>query len=109
MVALFAGPGRCHPSQARGGAQGFAAWLNETVISPFREFLGRHGAVLILLFVLIYKVGDAMGQGMLNPMIVELGFSDTEFVAINKGVGFVALILGSIGRASCRERVCKYG
>ena len=93
--ALFAGPGRFHPSQARGGAQGFAAWLNETVISPFREFLGRHGAVLILLFVLIYKVGDAMGQGMLNPMIVELGFSDTEFVAINKGVGFVALIIGS--------------
>src|SRR3546814_17009175 len=36
-----------------------------------------------------------MGQGMLNPMIVELGFSDTEFVAINKGVGFVALIIGS--------------
>src|SRR3546814_12969451 len=93
MVALFAGPGRCHPSQARGGAQGFAAWLNETVISPFREFLGRHGAVLILLFVLIYKVGDEVGQGMLNPMIVELGFSDTEFVAITKGVGFVALII----------------
>src|SRR3546814_7588821 len=36
-----------------------------------------------------------MGQGMLNPMIVELGFTDTEFVAINKGVGFVALIVGS--------------
>lgn len=93
--ALLAGPGRFHPSQARGGEQGFGAWLNETVVSPFREFLGRHGAVLILLFVLIYKVGDAMGQGMLNPMIVELGFTDTEFVAINKGVGFVALIIGS--------------
>src|SRR3546814_15625637 len=36
-----------------------------------------------------------MGQGMLNPMIVELGFTDTEFVAINKGVGFVSLIIGS--------------
>ncbi len=95
VAALLAGPGRFHPSQARGAGQGFAAWLNETVVSPFREFLGRHGAVLILLFVLIYKVGDAMGQGMLNPMIVELGFTDTEFVAINKGVGFVALIIGS--------------
>src|SRR3546814_21022020 len=40
--ALFAGPGRFHPSQARGGAQGFAAWLNEPVFTPFREFLGRH-------------------------------------------------------------------
>src|SRR5690606_30367495 len=95
VAALLAGPGRFHPSQARGAGQGFAAWLNETVVSPFREFLGRHGAVLILLFVLIYKVGDAMGQGMLNPMIVELGFTDTEFVAISKGVGFVALIIGA--------------
>ncbi|MBA4748422.1 MAG: MFS transporter, partial [Sphingopyxis sp.] len=43
----------------------------------------------------IYKVGDAMGQAMLNPMIVELGFTDTEFVAINKLVGFAALIVGS--------------
>ncbi len=51
--------------------------------------------MLILLFVLIYKVGDAMGQGMLNPMIVELGFTDTEFIAINKLVGVAALIVGS--------------
>jgi PAT family beta-lactamase induction signal transducer AmpG len=51
--------------------------------------------VLILLFVLIYKLGDAMGQGMLNPMIVELGFSDTEFIAINKLVGFWGLIVGT--------------
>jgi PAT family beta-lactamase induction signal transducer AmpG len=31
---------------------------------------------------------------MLNPMIVELGFSDTEFLVINKGVGFWGLIVG---------------
>jgi PAT family beta-lactamase induction signal transducer AmpG len=35
-----------------------------------------------------------MGQVMLNPMIVELGFSDTEFLVINKGVGFWGLIVG---------------
>ncbi len=38
-------------------------------------------------FVLVYKIGDAMGQVMLAPMIVELGFSDTEYVAVNKFVG----------------------
>ena len=65
----------------------------ETVINPhFREFLHRDGALLILLFVLIYKVGDAMGQGILNPMIVELGFTDTEFITVNKLVGFWALL-----------------
>ncbi len=93
--ALWAGAGRFDPSSARAAGQNFFNWLTETVVNPFREFLGRKGAALILLFVLIYKVGDAMGQGMLNPMIVELGFSDTEFITINKFVGFGALIVGS--------------
>src|SRR3546814_13395718 len=65
--ALFAGPGRFHPSQARGGAQGFAAWLNEMVISPFREFLGRHRAVLILLLD-----GKTVAQGQSAPGSVHL-------------------------------------
>ena len=73
---------------------GAGKWLETTIVGPFREFLRRRGAILILLFVLIYKLGDAMGQIMLNPMIVELGFSDTEFLIINKGVGFWGLIVG---------------
>lgn len=93
--ALWAGVGSYDPSTARAAGQRFGDWLRETVVNPFAEFLKRKGAVLILLFVLIYKVGDAMGQAMLNPMIVELGFSDTEFIAINKFVGFGALIVGS--------------
>lgn len=95
LGALWAGAGMYDPSTARAAGQKFSTWLMETVVNPFKEFLTRKGAVLILLFVLIYKVGDAMGQGMLNPMIVELGFSDTEFIAINKFVGFGALIVGS--------------
>ena len=93
--AFLAGPGRFVPENARSAGMTFSNWLQTTVVSPFREFLGRDGAALILLFVLIYKVGDAMGQAMLNPMIVDLGFTDTEFVTINKLVGFAALIVGS--------------
>ena len=93
--ALIAGPGRYVDRFA--GATGMSAgqWLTETVLNPFREFLGRHGAFLILGFVLIYKVGDAMGQTMLAPMIVDLGFSDLDYVSANKLWGFGALILGS--------------
>jgi len=93
--ALLAGPGAYVDRHVREAGQSFGAWLRETVLNPFLEFFGRHGAVLILLFVLIYKVGDAMGQIMLNPMIVELGFSDAEFIAINKVVGFWGLIVGT--------------
>lgn len=93
--ALFAGQGRYVPHKALQQGASIGAWLADTIVNPFREFLTRHGAFLILGFVLIYKIGDAMGQTMLAPMIVELGFSDTEYVAVNKFVGFAALIAGS--------------
>jgi PAT family beta-lactamase induction signal transducer AmpG len=95
IAALLVGPGRFVPRHAETMANGFGSWLKDTVLNPFREFFGRRGALLILLFVLIYKLGDAMGQIMLNPMIVELGFSDAEYIAANKLVGFWALIIGS--------------
>jgi len=94
LAALWAGRGLHDKVLAREHVHGFGEYLKVTVIGPFREFLRRRGALLILLFVLIYKLGDAMGQIMLNPMIVDLGFSDTEFIVINKGVGFWGLLIG---------------
>ena len=93
--ALWAGPGRYVDRYAQAKGMTAGQWLRETVWSPFREFLGRRGAVLILGFVLLYKVGDAMGQIMLSPMIVELGFADLDYVSANKAWGFAALIVGS--------------
>lgn len=94
VAALWAGRGLHDRTLAEAPAAP-GRWLEDTIVGPFREFLARRGAWLILLFVLVYKLGDAMGQGMLNPMIVELGFSDTEFIAINKLVGFWGLIVGT--------------
>ncbi|MFS0735677.1 MFS transporter [Sphingomonas sp. 1P06PA] len=95
IAALWAGRGLHDQALERDGERlSFGEWIGTTIVGPFREFFGRRGALLILLFVLIYKLGDAMGQVMLNPMIVELGFSDTEFIAINKIVGFWGLIVG---------------
>ncbi len=95
LGAFWIGPGTFVDRFA--GATGMSAgqWLMESVINPFREFLTRHGAFLILGFVLVYKVGDAMGQTMLGPMIVDLGFSDLDYISANKFWGFGALIVGS--------------
>ena len=92
VAALLIGPG-IHDAVARKVRE--RGWFQSTVIAPFREFLSRRGALLILLFVLIYKLGDAMGQSMLSPMIVDLGFTDNEYIAVNKLIGFWALIIGS--------------
>ncbi|MDR6831969.1 MULTISPECIES: AmpG family muropeptide MFS transporter [unclassified Sphingopyxis] len=93
--ALWAGEGKFVDrfSQAAGMKPG--QWLTETVVNPFREFLTRNGALMILLFILVYKIGDAMGQAMLGPMIVDLGFADLDYITANKIWGFAALIIGS--------------
>lgn len=71
------------------------SWLYATVVVPFSEFLTRPLALLILFFIVIYKWGDAMGQVMLAPLIVDLGFSDAEYIWANKVVGFAALLAGT--------------
>ncbi len=93
--ALWVGPGKFVDRFADASGMTAGQWLTETVVNPFREFLTRHGAFLILGFVLTVKIGDAMGQAMLSPMIVQLGFSDIDYISANKLWGFGALILGS--------------
>jgi MFS transporter, PAT family, beta-lactamase induction signal transducer AmpG len=93
--ALWVGPGKFIDRYESAAGMKAGQWLTETVVNPFREFLTRHGAFLTLGFVLVYKVGDAMGQAMLSPMIVQLGFSDLDYISANKLWGFGALIIGS--------------
>lgn len=93
--AFWVGPGKFVDRFADATGMTAGQWLTESVVNPFREFLSRHGAFLILGFVLTVKVGDAMGQAMLGPMIVQLGFSDLDYISANKLWGFGALIVGS--------------
>ena len=93
--ALWIGPGRFVDRFEHVSGMKTGQWLTEAVVNPFREFLTRHGAFIILGFVLVYKVGDAMGQAMLSPMIVDLGFADLDYISANKLWGFGALIVGS--------------
>jgi PAT family beta-lactamase induction signal transducer AmpG len=97
IASLWLGPGRHTAVHDRRLGLGAAAdFLRHNVVAPFADFLKRPGAWLILLFVLTYKVGDAMGQNMLAPMLVHQGFSDTEYIAINKLVRFWCLVIGSL-------------
>jgi PAT family beta-lactamase induction signal transducer AmpG len=97
IASLWLGPGsNTAVALRRGGIGEVADFLRCNVIAPFGDFLRRPGAWLILLFVLTYKLGDAMGQNMLSPMLVHQGFSDTEYIAINKLVRFWCLLIGSL-------------
>jgi MFS transporter, PAT family, beta-lactamase induction signal transducer AmpG len=72
-------------------------WVRAAVIEPFAEFLRRNGlatAAVILLFIMFYKLGDAMLGVMANPFYVDLGFSKSEVASVVKTFGLIATLAG---------------
>jgi PAT family beta-lactamase induction signal transducer AmpG len=76
-------------------AQAFA-WMYGAVVSPFSDFIGRRGWMVILLFILLYKFGDALAGVMTMPFYVELGFTKAEIASISKIFGMAAIIIGAV-------------
>jgi PAT family beta-lactamase induction signal transducer AmpG len=71
-------------------------WLATAVIGPLKDFTRRPMWPAILIFVLGYKLGEAMAGVMAMPLYVSLGFSLGEIATISKLVGFVATIAGAL-------------
>jgi len=69
--------------------------LQEAVIEPFREFFSRGGAWWVLIFILLYKIGDNMAGAMNIPFILKMGFTKQEYFVIVKGIGMFALFGGA--------------
>ncbi|MDY7227337.1 AmpG family muropeptide MFS transporter [Hyalangium rubrum] len=70
--------------------------LPEAVVKPFVEYLKRGWpAVLALVFIVAFRVGDAVAFRMTTPFVLKLGFTNTELGLISKLPG----MLGSIGGA----------
>lgn len=72
-----------------------ASW-QEAITGPFLEFFSRPGALMMLLFILLYKVGDSMASEMLSPFMVDLGVSKTDYAMIVKVFGMIALMAGGL-------------
>ena len=73
--------------------------LREAVVLPFREFVARDGwkgALMVLGFIFLYKLGDSMATALATKFYIDLGFSMTQIGAIAKTTGFWASIAGGI-------------
>ncbi len=65
-----------------------------SLLTPFKEFFKRRWAGSILLFILLYKLGDSMAQVMNIPFILGQGYSKTEYLFAVKGLGMFGLFGG---------------
>jgi MFS transporter, PAT family, beta-lactamase induction signal transducer AmpG len=77
-------------------AQGHGALLRlyETARDSFAEFLTRDAALVVLAFVVLFKVCDALAGAMTAPFVLSLGYSKLQYATIVKGAGLTALLIG---------------
>jgi MFS transporter, PAT family, beta-lactamase induction signal transducer AmpG len=77
-------------------ADGTPVTLKAAVIEPFVEYFKRNGAIWMLAFILLYKVGDMMASAITTPFYMDIGFTKTEIGAVVKLFGIWAIIAGAI-------------
>jgi PAT family beta-lactamase induction signal transducer AmpG len=91
IVAVLRGePTRRREPIRRRGLSEFGA----SIIGPFTEFFRRHGAWIILAFILVHKIGDTLGQQALRLMLDDLGFTNDEIALYDVVIGFWAFWVG---------------
>jgi PAT family beta-lactamase induction signal transducer AmpG len=79
-----------------GGGEGLRNWLSTAVIGPFADFMRRPLWPVIFIFIIGYKLGEAMAGVMATPLYISLGFSLDEIAAVSKLVGFFPTVIGAL-------------
>jgi PAT family beta-lactamase induction signal transducer AmpG len=75
------------------------ATLRGAVVEPFRDFFARNGvggAVLILLFLLLYKLGDSMCTALATAFYLDMGFTKTHIGLVAKNAGLWPSVVGGL-------------
>lgn len=73
--------------------------MQEAIVLPFREFIARDGwrqALIIVAFVLLYKIGDSMATALATKFYLDLGFSTTQIGLAANATGWWASLAGGV-------------
>ncbi len=73
--------------------------LREAVVEPFREFIARAGvkqALLILAFILFYKLGDSLATALATPFYLDLGYAKSDIGLVAKHAGLWPAVFGGL-------------
>ncbi len=91
LTALVLGEPARHREPARRKGLG-EIWTS--ISGPFAEFFQRHGAWLVLLFILVHKIGDTLANLTFRLLFEDLGYTNDEVAIYDVGVGFWAYLIG---------------
>ena len=66
----------------------------DSIVAPLAEFLRRRGALLVLLFVLLHKIGDTLANLTFRLLFDDLKYTNDEIALYDVGFGFWAYLAG---------------
>lgn len=91
ITALIMGEPERHrePTGRRSGGEVWAS-----IVGPLLEFFRRRGAMLVLLFILLHKIGDTLANLTFRLLFDDLGYSNDEIAIYDIGFGFWAYLAG---------------
>jgi PAT family beta-lactamase induction signal transducer AmpG len=84
---------RSHWPQAAAKA---ALRLYTAVVCPFLDFMRHRGWLAILLFVLLFKFGEALLGVMAFPFYYQTGFTEQEIALVSKTFGVIVTLVGGL-------------
>ena len=70
--------------------------LAAAIVEPLRQFLGRTDGLLLLAFVALFKLPDALCGKMTLPFLLQSGVEAGRVGAIRQGVGVFVSIAGAL-------------
>ncbi len=76
-----------------------ATGLRNAIIAPFSEYLGRRGwqgMLLVLAFMVLYKIGDNMATALATPFYLDMGFTKTQIGLVAKHAALWPAIIGAL-------------
>jgi PAT family beta-lactamase induction signal transducer AmpG len=76
---------------------GFAARFAAAVRTPLQEFLSRRGAAIIIAFIILFRLGEALAGVMLAPYYTYLGFNREAIAVANGPIALAATLAGAAG------------
>lgn len=91
LTALLMGEPARHREATRRKGLG-EVW--DSITGPFVEFFRRHGALLVLAFILVHKIGDTLANLTFRLLFDDLGFTNDEIALYDVGLGFWAYLIG---------------
>ena len=76
----------------------FAAWWLVTIVEPIKDFFARFGyiAMLILLFIIFFKIGEAFLGRMTLAFYKEIGFTTAQIATYSQLAGSTLTVIFSL-------------